>query len=178
MRFMKNIYIILMDTGTIPSIVIKNVIKYKYSHVALSLDDSYKKLYSFGRRNVHNFLNGGFVTYGIDSEFFKKFHNTECAIYEIKVTEKKYKNLENILNKYEKDMNTYQYDIKGLLTRKFFDNKMVRENYFVCSHFVAEVLKEAGIYKFSKETFEVIPSDFTNLDKAIKIYEGKLLEIK
>jgi len=52
----KSIYIILMNTGTLLSKTIRFITKYKYSHVVLSLDDSFSKLYSFGRKKVHNFL--------------------------------------------------------------------------------------------------------------------------
>lgn len=175
---MKSIYVVLMNTGTIPSRIIKNVTRYKYSHVVLSLDDSYKKLYSFGRRTIRNFFNAGLVTYGIESDFFRKFHETECIIYEIKVTIKEYNNLEKILNEYEKNINCYHYDIKGLLVRIFYQNPKVRENHYVCSQFVSEVLMKAKICDFGKTPAEVRPYDFTILPNVNKIYEGKLLKSK
>lgn len=175
---MKNVYIVLMNTGTIPSRLIKNFTRYKYSHVVLSLDDSYKKLYSFGRRKVHNFLNSGLVTYGIESAFFKKFHETECMIYEIKITSKQYKCLEKILDSYEQNINCYHYDIKGLLIRIFYSSPKVRENHYVCSQFVSEVLTKAKICDFGKEPVQVRPYDFTILPNVTKIYEGKLLSLR
>ena len=50
----KSIYVILMNTGTLLSRTIKLVTHYEYSHVVLSLDDTYTKLYSFGRKKLKN----------------------------------------------------------------------------------------------------------------------------
>lgn len=175
---MKKIYIILMNTRTIPSRLIKKFTRYKYSHVVLSLDSSYTKLYSMGRRTIHNFLNAGLVTDGIESDFFKYFNKTECLVYEITVTSEQYSNLKKILHKMEKNINYYHYDLKGLLLRVFYDSPKVRENYFVCTHFVATVLAEAGIYDFGKDLVKVRPIDFNNMTNSKKIYEGQFINVR
>ena len=53
---MKEIYLILTYTGTIPSKMIKMYTKYTYSHVSLSLDKDLSEMYSFARRNPYNFV--------------------------------------------------------------------------------------------------------------------------
>ena len=164
-----------MNTGTLLSRTIKLITRYEYSHVVLSLDDSYTKLYSFGRKKVYNFLNAGLVTYGIESEFFKKYKNTKCLIYELKVTDKQYYEVSKVLKSFEKNMNLYHYDIRGLLIRYFYTNAKSRENYYVCSQFVATVLQTARICDFNKPLKLVKPNDFNNLPDLNKIYEGKLL---
>lgn len=171
----KSIYVILMNTGTLLSRTIKLITRYEYSHVVLSLDDSYTKLYSFGRKHIYNFLNAGLVTYGIESEFFKKYKNTRCIIYELKVNEEKYNKLKLVLEDYEKNMNMYHYDIKGLLIRYFYTNARSRDNYYVCSQFVATVLQTAGICNFDKPLKLVKPYDFNSIPDLEKVYEGKLL---
>lgn len=175
---MKSIYIILMNTGTIPSRVIQISTRYKYSHVVLSLDDKYKKLYSFGRKSINNFLNGGMVTYGIESEFFKRFKNTECLILKMDIEDKQFKKLKKVLKNYEKHMDEYKYDIKGLLIRFFTKSVESRDNYYVCSQFIATVLKESNIYDFDKEASLVRPKDFMEISCAKKVYEGKFLKIR
>ncbi|MBE6148821.1 MAG: hypothetical protein E7167_04990 [Firmicutes bacterium] len=171
----KSVYVILMNTGTLLSRTIKLITRYEYSHVVLSLDNTYTKLYSFGRKRVHNFLNAGLVTYGIESDFFKKFKNTNCLIYELKVTQKQYSKLSKVLKNFEKNLNLYHYDIKGLLIRYFYTNAKSRENYYVCSQFVATVLQTAEICHFDKPLKLVKPHDFNDLPDIQKIYEGKLL---
>lgn len=174
----RSIYVILMNTGTLLSRTIKLITRYEYSHVVLSLDDSYTKLYSFGRKHVRNFLNAGLVTYGIESDFFKTYKNTKCLIYELRITEKKYYKLKKVLKKFEKNMSIYHYDIKGLLIRYFYTNAKSRENYYVCSQFVATVLQTAEICQFDKPLKLVKPHDFNNIPNIQKVYEGMLLRAK
>jgi len=175
---MKDIYIILMHTRTIPDQIIRKITKYKYSHVVLSLDKSYKKLYSFGRKTVRNVFNAGFVTYGKGSAFFEKFKNTECLVLKLTVSKKQYKSAEKILKTYEENIDIYRYDIKGLLTRYFYYNGKKRKNYYVCSQFVATVIENAGIYNFGKPCELVKPIDFNKIPNIIKVYEGKFSDLK
>ena len=174
----KSIYIILMNTGTLLSKTIRFITRYKYSHVVLSLDDSYKKLYSFGRKTAFNFLNAGFVTYGIDSKFFRIYKNTECIVYEVKVDCNEFAKLNKLLDYYESTKTEYKYDIKGLLFRYFGIKLKQRENYYVCSQFVAKVLLDAEIGDFEKTPEFVKPEDFSGLSRARRIYEGKFLSLK
>ena len=171
------IYVILMNTGTLVGSTIKKFSKYKYSHVVLSLDSTFEKLYSFGRKNVYNFLNGGFITYGINSDFFNKFDKTECAIYEININQEQYQRLVEYLNEFEKNSEEYKYDIKGLFSRFFFAKDISRDNYYVCSNFVASVLEKAGIIKFDIDPHKVTPEDFSNLDNTLMVYEGEFKKV-
>lgn len=163
-----------MNTGTLLSKTIRFVTRYKYSHVVLSLDNSFKKLYSFGRKKVHNFLDAGFVTYGVDSDFFKVFDNTECVVYEVKISEERYEALKQVLAIFEEHSELYHYDIKGLLLRYFYPSVDEREYYYVCSQFVASVLENAEVHHFDKPPKFVKPHDFTQIPDAEKIYEGRL----
>lgn len=153
---------------------IRFITRYKYSHVVLSLDDSFSKLYSFGRKKVHNFLDAGFVTYGVESDFFKTFSKTECIVYEFKITEKRYNRLKKVLDHFEKHVELYHYDIKGLLIRYFYPYIKERKYHYVCSQFVATVLENANVYTFDKPPKFVKPHDFNDIPNLEKVYEGKL----
>ena len=67
---MKKIYILLMHTNTYPSKFVKFMTKYKYSHVALSLDKNCNTLYSFGRKKPNTIIDGGFSIENKDGDFF------------------------------------------------------------------------------------------------------------
>ena len=58
---MKKIYIILTNSGTILSRVIKLYTRKEYTHVSISLDKRLRKMYSFGRLNPYNPFYGGFI---------------------------------------------------------------------------------------------------------------------
>ena len=146
---MKNIYILLMHTNTIPSKFVKFFTKYEYSHVAISLDKTCYTTYSFGRRSLYNILNGGLSIQRKDGEFFNKFNKTMCKIYEIQVTDEQYEQVEKILHDMEQNINKYKYDFLGIVPR-FFKIPVTFKNKFVCSYFVAYVLEKASIYTFDK----------------------------
>ena len=59
---MKNIYLIITYTGTIPAKLIKLYTKNEYSHISISLDKELTEMYSFARLNPYNFLNARNVT--------------------------------------------------------------------------------------------------------------------
>ena len=58
---MRKIYIIQMNTKTLPSIIISLFTRYSYSHVAISFNRNCDVTYSFGRKSLYSILNGGFV---------------------------------------------------------------------------------------------------------------------
>ena len=168
---MKKIYIILMHTNTIPSKIVKFFTKYKYSHVAISLEKPCNKIYSFGRRKVNSILNGGFIAQHKRGEFFNKFNDTTCKIYEINVYEQQYKEVKQILDDMELNAKKYKYDFKGIIPR-FFGIPITIKDRFVCSYFVADILEKAEIYKFNKKTCFIKPKDFEKLNKCKEIYCG------
>lgn len=116
---MKKIYILLMHTKTIPSKIVRFFTRYKYSHVAMSLDKSCEVTYSFGRRKLNSILNGGFNILNKEGEFFKKFNRTECKIYEVDVTEEQYKKVVDIIENMIKEQDKYKYDFIGIIPRFF-----------------------------------------------------------
>lgn len=91
------IYIIQMHTHTMPSRLIKLFTHYKYSHIAISLTPECDKIYSFGRKELNSIINSGFVIENRDGDFFNKFNETTCRIFEIEVTKKQYRNLKKII---------------------------------------------------------------------------------
>lgn len=174
---MKDIYILQMHTGTIPGRIIKLITRYKYSHVLLSLDESLNKMYSFGRKNLFNPLDAGFVVEDIDGRFFKRFKKTRCRIYKLTINNKQYHKLKKILEFYETNEDEFKYDILGLLFKSFYI-PIKRKNHYVCTQFVAELLDEANIYKFNKPIELVRPKDFEYINNITEIYSGLLLDTK
>ncbi len=172
---MKDIFIIQMHTGTLPSIIIKYFTKYEYSHVLLATDISFKKMYSFGRKKLYNPLNAGFVIEDINGNFFKRFSKTTCRIYRLTIPTKKYNKVIELLNDFESNEHIYKYDIIGLVF-KLISFPLKRENHYVCTQFVAEILKKADIHDFHKSTALVKPRDFENINSIKEIYTGLLKE--
>lgn len=174
---MKKIYVVLMNTGTFPSKFISFITKCEYSHVAISFDRDCNKMYSFGRRSINNFLNGGFVVTYKDGAFFTKFNNTKCIIYEVNISNDKYYVLKDIIKLREERQMDYKYDFLGSFLR-YFKIPITFKNKYVCSYFVADLLEKADIYYFDKKSCFVNPEDFRNIDIFQEIYQGNYLLYK
>lgn len=174
---MKKIYIILMDTRTIPSRIVSLFTMYKYSHVAIAFDEKCDVTYSFGRRNLYWIFNGGFVIENKNGNFFRKFRDTKCKIYEIEVNEKQYDNLINVVNDMNENSNEYKYDYLGIILRYLGLNITFRNRY-VCSYFIAKLLMDNDICMFDKDICFVRPRDFENMYGFNLIYNGKYLLYK
>lgn len=173
----KKIYIIQMHTHTMPSRLIKLATHYQYSHIAISLTPECDKIYSFGRKELNSILNSGFIIEYKNGEFFNKFNETTCRIFEIKVTKKQYAKLKKLMKYMKKNSDIYKYDFIGIVLR-FFKIPIHFKNKYVCSFFVAEVLEKAKIYKFSKNVEFVEPRDFENIYGSRIVYEGKYQKLK
>ncbi|USK36883.1 hypothetical protein LIS77_13090 [Cytobacillus firmus] len=57
----QKIYILLTDTGTLFTRLIKLYTKKPYNHASISIDPELKEVYSFGRKTAKNPFIGGFV---------------------------------------------------------------------------------------------------------------------
>ena len=161
-----------MSSRTIPDTVIRKITGYKYGHSALSLSIDCKNLYSFGRRKVHSILNGGFTIERQDGLFYTFFNETTCTIYELEVTDEQYMKLHAVLDQMVYRMSTYNYDYLGIILR-YFHLPVSFKKRFVCSSFIARLLKMTGIYEFDKPDFYVRPSDLRTIPGLKEIYTGK-----
>lgn len=168
---MKKIYVIQMDTKTIPSKIVSLFTMYKYSHVAISFNKNCDYIYSFGRRNLYSIIDGGFTMESKTGKFFKRFKDTKCRIYEISVSKKQYNDLIKIIKYMKKNKDVYKYDYLGIILR-YLKIPITFKNKYVCSYFVAQLLEDANIYNFDKRTCFVKPSDFENINGFNLIYNG------
>lgn len=169
------IYIIQMYTNTVPAKVVRVFTRYEYSHIAVAKDKPCGTMYSFGRKKLNNFLSGGFVVQEKQGEFFKKFKDTKCRIYELNVSHEQYIKIESELCEMQENLGKYKYDFLGIVFR-LFKIPVIFKNKYVCSYFVAELLENVGICTFGKRVCFVTPRDFEQIEGAKKIYEGKLSE--
>ena len=113
-----------------------------------------------------------FITVGFLKEFLYF-----CRIYKLTITNQQHDKLKEILDSFENNQDQYKYDIIGLLL-KYFYIPLKRDKYYVCSQFVAEVLKDAEIYQFNKPISLIRPKDFEKISISEEVYSGFLLEAK
>ena len=166
----KKVYILLTDTGTLFTNLIKLYTKKPYNHASIAFDSTLSEVYSFGRKVAWNPFIGGFVKEEVRKGLFKE---ADCAIYCITVSELQIKKMNNYIKEVEGQQEFYRYNFLGLFG--FLMKKPIRrEKAFFCSQFVASVLMECHIIDFEKAPSLITPYDFQINSKLQLVYEGKL----
>lgn len=164
------VYILLTDTGTIFTRMIKFYTQQPLNHASLAFDYQLKEVYSFGRKKIRNPFSGGFVKENIRATLFRR---ATCAIYSCTVSDEQYKKMRKIINKMDKNQQEYKYNLLGLFAI-LFNFKLERKNAFFCSQFVASVLKESGSFSFNKPMCFITPHDLRENLSLPLVYEGDL----
>ncbi|MBQ9279973.1 MAG: hypothetical protein IJ215_02870 [Clostridia bacterium] len=171
---MKNVYIILTQSGTLISKTLKLFTHDKYNHASICVDDDFSKFYSFGRLKVNNPLIGGFVTENAFTHVFGKFKKVPCMVLKIEVSDEKYQQIVEVIQEFTNDPNKYKYDYYNLFLAK--TPLMVGHmNRYFCSEFVAFVLESCGM-KLPSKIEKMRPYWFTHLEGVEVLYQGELKE--
>jgi len=169
----RSIYILLTNTGTLFTKVIQGYTKAPYNHASISFDRELTELYSFGRKQPNNPLNGGFVKEDLKTGTFSKYPNTTCVIYELQVSEREIEKMKRVLHIFIRSDRKYLYNILGVIGIALKEPVEFSNSYF-CSQFVAEILDRSGIKLWDKLPALVTPDDFRKSERLELIYEGKL----
>ncbi len=169
------IYIVISQTGTILSRLLKLITKAEYNHVSIGLTKDLQYMYSFGRKNPYNPFWGGFVLESKNFGTFKRFSNTKIQVISVGINPQRYQELNNRLKYMLLNNNEFRYNYLGLYLAIFKIN-FKRKNRFYCSEFIKEILLEYDID--GKESIENIdipkPIDFLKIPNTDTVYIGKL----
>lgn len=166
----KEVYILLTDTGSLLTKLIKLYTKKPYNHASIAFDYHLSEVYSFGRKTARNPFIGGFVKEDVREGLFKK---ADCAIYSIIVTDSQIQKLNYYLQEIEAQKKHYRYNFLGLFG-VMFNKPVKRNNAFFCSQFVAYLLKESTVIHFQKPISLIAPHDLQCVSTFQIVYEGKL----
>ena len=134
------LYIVLSYTGSLPSKIIKRATRKPYAHVSISDDPDLTLMYSFGRKFLYFPWYGGFISENINDGLFKRMKSSKIAVYRVKVSKDEIKGMKSEINRFS-NTDGYFYDYKGAVGI-FFKKDMFRDNGYVCSSFVNEVLNK------------------------------------
>lgn len=163
-------YILLTDTGSLLTKLIKLYTKKPYNHASIAFDSNLTDVFSFGRKSVRNPFVGGFVKEDMDSALFTK---ADCAIYSFEATDVQIEMMKLYIQNIEEQKEQYRYNFLGLFS--FIINKPIeRKKAFFCSQFVASVLDEGNIIDFEKPLSLIAPNDLQEITKLQMVFQGKL----
>lgn len=147
----RKVYIVLSQTGTILSRILKLYTRAPYNHCSIALCEDLEVMYSFGRLDPYNPFRGGFVQESTRFGTFKRFKNTRAMVIEAEVTPEAYEALREHIRTMLRTRTEYHYNYVGLLLAAIRIHRAKRNCYY-CSEFVRAMAIEAGV-----EGAEAIP---------------------
>ena len=172
----KSIYLVFSRTGTYLSRSIGFVTRTQYTHVSLSLDLSFKTMYSFGRLDPDNPFSGGLTIENIFTGVFKKYQNAVCLIYEVEVTEQQFNKLKKQIQLFYSSGISYKYNFIGLFG-VLVDRPIHRDTHYFCSEFISTLLSNSDIWHSPKIPQLTSPTDIMEIPKKRILYEGFINEL-
>lgn len=92
----KQLYIVLSQTGTVLSRILKFTTGAEYNHSSISLSEDLSKMYSFGRKNPYNPFWGGFVKESPHTGTFKRFQGTKVIIFAVEIDENLHRTIQTL----------------------------------------------------------------------------------
>lgn len=168
-----DLYIVVSQTGTYFSRLLRAVNREPYNHVSIGLEPELTRLYSFGRQCLFFPLAAGFVREEPGHGVYCQYSDTRCVVYRLSVKRRAYEQAQRLIRQFEQNEWRYRYNFAGLLAM-LVNIPIERDRHFVCSQFVAYVLEQSGAYSFDRDFSLVRPRDFMRLKGARLIYEGRL----
>ena len=170
MSEVKDIYILLTDTGTVLTKIIRTFTKDPLNHASIAFDCDLTEVYSFGRVNPNNPFIAGFVQEDVRGEFFK---NSKCELYRLSVCPEVYHNIRSQIQYFKHNAELYRYNLIGMLG-VVFNIEWERRNAFFCSQFVATVFKRSGMSLLDKSPLLMTPGDLRETPNIELVYRGML----
>lgn len=170
----QSIYIVISQTGTMLSRILKVITRSDYNHASLSLSSDLEKMYSFGRLHPYNPFRGGFVRESKYFGTFLRFQNTDAMVLKVSVSQENYLKLQQHIHTMMKKSQQYHYNLQGLFLALFHIHRK-RKNYYYCSEFVKEMLQLSQVEGARQLRPITKPIHFLELPHS-PIYKGKLKE--
>ena len=169
----KQIYIVLTQTSSVLSRVIKLFTKAEFNHVSISLSENLETMWSFGRRQPYNPFWAGFVMESPRAGTFRRFPQTTAAVLALDVSQETYEGIREMMEKMYLDRKKYGYNFVGLCCAAIGICYSADHKYY-CSEFARAVFEKfqiPGAEQFGKF---VEPSHFLSFPGVVLVYQGLL----
>ncbi|TDF92507.1 hypothetical protein [Paenibacillus piri] len=170
-----SIYVLLTDTGTLFTKLIKQFTAAPYNHASLALDAELNELFSFGRKQATNPWSAGFVQEDVYEGTFRHFPGTRCQLLRLHVSKRQRTNAVRIIQSFQNDQQAYRYNLIGLLG-VLVNLDIEQKNAYFCSQFVAEALRSTGLSLWDRPSSLVTPEDIRRHPAFETLYEGYLFD--
>lgn len=172
---MADIYVILTQSGSLTSKLLRKITKDEFTHSSLAFDPSLNEMYSFARRYRSIPFYAGFVKESKDTGMLKKYKSSNIQIIKLQIDTEKLQELQNTIKDMYIARKSYKYSFKGVLAA-YFGKEYKREKYYYCSEFVKKMLVDSNVVDKSALPPVTKPIDFQKLENKEVVYAGPLDE--
>lgn len=169
----KKLYVVVSQTGSIVSKILKLLTGARYNHVSVALDETLTPMYSFARKYTYNPFWGAFVREYPGRGTLGRFKNTEVVVLELNCSSEQYDAVAARLEKMYREREKYRYNYRGLFSA-YFSKKYHKKHHYYCSEFVRDLLERSGIIPENSFGDIAKPIDFLRLPQAACVYCGSL----
>lgn len=170
---MKQVYILLTRTGTVPARIIHAFKGGTFTHTSLSLTPATDCLYSYARRKIKNPFKAGLIVENIHTEVFAQYPDCHCALYCITVSDQAYECMQREITYFLNNYKKAKYNFLGLIPLAM-GIRIRRKFKLTCSQFVALVLEKSKEIELPKDPYLMLPNDFSDINNIQLIYDGTL----
>lgn len=174
-REIKTVYVLLTDTGTLFTNLIKWFTNAPYNHVSIVFDEELNEIYSFGRKYPRNPLIAGFIREDVYIGTYSYFSNTICQLLKIEISREEYIHIKKMIQSFTNNKDIYSYNLLGLVGVAIHHPINQRNKYF-CSQFVSEVFENSGLDLWDLPSALVTPNEFLMHPRFESVYEGRLYD--
>ena len=165
------IYVVLSDSGSVVSKLLRLFTKAKYNHVSLSLREDLSEMYSFGRRWKYWPFFGGFMKESPYKGVFSVFPKAEIAAVAFSVSHTQYEDIKEYVEGMYSVRRYFLYSWIGVFLAAFRKKYKRRRHYF-CSEFVQEMLEKFQVIPQGELPDVTTPNDFFLQYRERIVYEG------
>ena len=174
---MKQVYILLSKTGSVPSKAIQLFTRKKYTHSSISISQSLDSFYSYGRRHLHNILVGGLVNEDINNGTFARFAEGDCELFALDVSDESYYKIQKLIEFYIENYDKCKYNFRAIVPMYIGIEQNLKFK-MTCSQFVATLLELSGACALPRHRSLMQPVDFLKIKTLRSIYKGKIKDCR
>lgn len=168
----RNIYVVVSDSGSRISKILRIFTKAKYNHVSLALREDLQEMYSFGRRWKYYAFYGGFIKETPYTGVFGVYPKADIVVFPFDVTETQYKEISARIEDMYRRKKHYKYSWLGLFML-LFHKKVKRKHYYYCSEFVQEILTQFSVVEEGIFPLVTKPHEFLHIFQGKQTYVGR-----
>ena len=159
------IYIVLIKALTGLGKLSREISKYEYTHIAISLDENLNDFITFSRKNHYSPFDAGFMHEKREHYAFGKNEKVKTKIFKVPILKKDKEKIIDYITKIEND-NEYIFNLFSMITMPIFHGVKIYKA-LNCMSFVSKVIELSDSVKMKKEYYKY---SIKEVDKLLENY--------